>query len=203
MEESHRILVAHHDTERGNELSQLLTSLGHDVAGHVSTRADVMATCRGTRPDLILSSLRLEDGDAIRSLIDISRIDPLPSIIVTPRSDLASVERALEDHVMAYLVEPVVEEDLRPTIKLVLARFEQFRELQAEVQDLKSALTARKTIEKAKGVLMKQHGLDESEAFRMLQKTAASKRRKLLDIADAILLARDLEAPLDAKPNEG
>lgn len=122
-------------------------------------------------------------------MIDIARVCPIPSVIVTKRSDLQAVERALDDHVMAYLVEPIEQDDLRPTIQLAMTRFEQFSELQKEVQDLKGALQARKMIEKAKGLLMKKRSLDEATAFRLLQTTANKERRKLVEVAEALLLA--------------
>ena len=120
--------------------------------------------------------------------------EPRPSVITTTRDDVDAVTDALEDHVMAYLIEPVRPEDLRPTIHLVMARFAEFQALHEEVESLQDALRTRKTVERAKGLLMKQDGLEEAEAFRRLQKLASQKRMKLADVAEAILLAHELKA---------
>lgn len=189
---SHRILVAHREPERGAELRSMLERIGHAVIGLAHTLDEVVAAVQDGRPEVIVASLRLRDGDSIQALVDVSRDRPIPSIIVTPRSDLDSVERALDDHVMAYLVEPVQHQDLRPTIRLVMTRFEQFLELQREVVDLKATLAARKSIEKAKGLLMRRRGIGEAEAFRLLQRTANNQRRKLAEVAAAVLLADGL-----------
>lgn len=81
---------------------------------------------------------------------------------------------------MAYLVEPIDIDQIKPTIYLVLERFQQFESLKEENRDLKQALEDRKTIEKAKGILMGKMELNESEAFRELQKQASAKRIKLV-----------------------
>jgi AmiR/NasT family two-component response regulator len=87
------------------------------------------------------------------------------------------------------LVKPIKQGDLAPTIAIAVRRFEQFKMLRQEVADLGQALADRKVIEKAKGILMKKAGLDESEAFRRLQKLASDKNRKLVEIASMILTA--------------
>lgn len=187
-----KILVCHRDAARRAELQSALESLGHAVVAAVGKRWDVVELARKHRPEVILSSLRLEDGDSIDALVEVSREDPVPSVIVTTRTDLEAVERALDDHVMAYLVEPVTAADLQPTIVLVLSRFEEFQALRREVDTLKSAMEARKVIEKAKGQLMKAKQLPEADAYRLMQKLASEKRRKLVEIAEAILLTGGL-----------
>lgn len=184
---THRILVAHRDAEHREHLCHMLESIGHQVIGSVGTCSEVVTIAAERSAEVIVSSLYLVDGDGIDALVEASRTQPIPSVIVTPRTDLEHVTHALEDHVMAYLVEPVSSEDLRPTIMLVVNRFEQFQDLQKEVDDLKSALRARKTIEKAKGLLMKHKGLDEPTAYRMLQTRANEQRRKMLEVAEEIL----------------
>lgn len=170
--------------------------LGHEVVLDVSSNEQLVDASRNLDVELVISSMRLEDGDAIEALVRVCEEHPVPTIIVTPRSDLASVEHAMEDHVMAYLVEPIADDDLRPTITLVLARFDEFRSLQQEIQDLKSALSARKVVERAKGQLMKERDLSETDAFRSMQKAASRRRQKLVRIAEAILEGQDLDDDL-------
>jgi response regulator NasT len=95
------------------------------------------------------------------------------------------------DHIMAYLVKPIKQSDLAPTIMIAVRRFEQFEALRKEASDLRQALSDRKVIEKAKGILMKKTGLDEADAFRRLQNVASEKNRKLVEIATMILTAEE------------
>ena len=93
---------------------------------------------------------------------------------------------------MGYLVKPIKQADLIPTIALAMRRFEQFQALQKEAADLRQALEDRKTIERAKGILMKRTKTDEHDAFRNLQKMASAQGRKLVDVAEMILVADQL-----------
>jgi response regulator NasT len=92
---------------------------------------------------------------------------------------------------MAYLVKPIKQGDLAPSIAVAVRRFEQFKTLRKETADLRQALADRKVIEKAKGILMKKGRLDESEAFRRLQKLASDKNHKLVEIASIIITAEE------------
>ena len=190
---SKQILLAHGNEGTRQVLRSILADeLGHRITAAVSTTEALLQGYREQLPDLVVSSVYLEDGDAIECLLEASKIAARPSIIVTTQGDLEHVERALDDHVMSYLVEPVSVDDLRPSIYLVLKRFEEFQELRQEVEELQEALRARKIIERAKGMLMQAKGLDEAEAFKRLQALASSKRKKLVEIAEALLLADEL-----------
>ncbi len=92
---------------------------------------------------------------------------------------------------MAYLVKPIKQADLEPAISIAMRRFEQFQALHKEAASLKQALEDRKTIEKAKGLLMKKANLDEQAAFRRLQKLASDKNKKLIEIARILLTAEE------------
>src|SRR5690606_2821504 len=105
----------------------------------------------------------------------------------TTKRSIALVEKAMLDHVMAYFIEPIKADDLKAAILLARGRFEQLNELASEVEDLKLALEHRKIIERAKGVLMAMHGLDETEAFIKLRTSAQNDRKKLVDAAQSIL----------------
>ena len=119
----------------------------------------------------------------------------MPVILVSAFHDPELIARAEADHIMGYLVKPIKQADLQPVIALALRRFEQFEELRKEAADLRQALEDRKVIERAKGVLMKRGGLDEQDAFRRLQKLASEKSRKLIDIAQMILIAEEAVQP--------
>jgi response regulator NasT len=87
------------------------------------------------------------------------------------------------------LVKPFRETDLTPAIELAMARFSEFRALEEEVDNLAEALETRKNVERAKGILMDQHGLTETEAFRKIQKMSMNTRRPMKEVAEAIILA--------------
>jgi response regulator NasT len=92
---------------------------------------------------------------------------------------------------LAYLVKPIKESDLQPAIAVAWKRSHEFETLQCEADDLKQALEDRKSIERAKGILMQHSGLSEPDAFRRLQKLATSKSEKLVVIARNIITAEE------------
>lgn len=185
------IVIAHRQDDTVKKLDEIVSGLGHTVRATCQTTEELLETCLPSPPNLIISGVEMESGDAIDALVKISEHEPTPAIVVTPKQSLLNVEEALRDHVMAYLVEPVDPNQVKPTIFLVCERFKQFEMLKAENDDLKQTLVERKVIEKAKGILMGQFELDEERAFRRLQKMAQSKRIKLASMARSILEAAE------------
>jgi len=202
-----RIVLAHPDADRRAALTEILEGLGHDVVMAASNRSELVGAGIATEAELIVTAVQLTDGDGIDALLEIEKHAPLPAVVIARDEEMEEIEKALADHVMAFLAEPVTEDDLRPTIHLVRRRFEQFEDLRREIDDLREALAARKQIEKAKGKLMERHGLAEEDAYRRLQKMASSRRIKMIEVANAILLAEDVERDVkdDApgRPGEG
>lgn len=182
-----KLLLAHQDPSVREAIELALEGVDYSIAEVVTTCEQLRQACYERCPDVVISAVDLEDGDAIKVLVEVGYDCPVPTIVVTHRDSLSDVERALQDHVMAYLLTPLDPEQIKPTIYLVLRRFEQFEALRSEVEDLKQALTDRKLIERAKGVLMADAEVDESEAFKMLQSKAMSNRQKLVEAARAVL----------------
>lgn len=181
------IIIAHRSEEIRQCVSELVTEMGFRLRTNCSSVEQLLDAGVPQPPDLIISGIELEDGEAIHALIAISDLDPTPAIVITPKESLLDVEKALKDHVMAYLVEPIDTDQIKPTIYLVLERFQQFESLKEENRDLKQALEDRKVIEKAKGLIMGRLQLNESKAFRELQKQATAKRMKLAKYAQELI----------------
>jgi response regulator NasT len=117
---------------------------------------------------------------------------PIPIVMLTAYGQDELVARAVEAGVFGYLVKPFRENELAPAIEVALARFAEFRALEKEADSLRDTLETRKLVERAKGVLM-QGGLPEAEAFRKIQKLSMNTRKSMREIAEAILLAHQIE----------
>ena len=189
--ESLRILIAHSNQNTLTTINNAVSTLGHTVMDAVVTGEALIKCSESNRPDLVISGVKMPNLDGIRALTLIGSETPVPGIILTPKSDLELVETAALDHIMAWLVEPIRTVDLAPAILLVHRRAQEFAELRKENHDLRTALVDRKTIEQAKGILMKSAGLDEGEAFKRLQKMASRKRVRLIEMAQAVIHAED------------
>src|SRR5439155_7756212 len=103
------------------------------------------------------------------------------------------IRRALEEHVMAYLVKPVDAQTLGPALQVAWARFQELHNLSTENASLRQNLQNRKLIERAKGVLMKRYRWSEAEAFRRIQRGAMNRRTSMIQLAQAVLNGVEVE----------
>ena len=162
---------------------------GLKVVAEGENGAEAVEICRTKRPDVVLMDINMPVKDGIEAAGEIGRECPTPVILLTARDDESTVKRAAGAGVMGYLVKPVREEELLPAIELAVSRFKEFRLLREENTELKSALAARKAIEKAKGLLMARESISEGEAFARIRRIAMDKRKSMSEIAEVIILA--------------
>jgi AmiR/NasT family two-component response regulator len=184
-----RILIADDESIRLLSLRRQLAALGHHVVAEASTGDEAVTLAGSALPDLAILDIKMPVMDGIEAAEQITQARPIPIILLTAYDEAQLVERAAQANISAYLMKPVAEEDLLPAITLALARFRQFQALRQEVADLREALDARKTIERAKGILMRRLNLSEEEAFRRLQRQSQDSNRKLAQVAEAIVVA--------------
>ncbi len=192
MDEQLRVTIAHGDYGTLRSVEESLPAWCSLVTA-CNTAAELRSAARTDRPDLIISGVVYPDGDGIDACIEIGLERPMPAVIVTARRSMELVTKAMEDHVMAYLIEPVTKEDLEAALIVAWSRFQQLEALEREVGDLREALAARKLIEQAKGVLMAREGLSESDAFARLRTEAQNDRRPMRDVARDIVEAQTID----------
>ena len=187
-----RVIIADDESLIRMDLREMLTNLGYLVVGEVADGRSAVNQARELRPDIIIMDIKMPDMDGIEAakILTEERISPVVLLSAYSQRDL--VQRAREAGVVAYLVKPYREEELTPAIEVALARFEEFKELEAQVTDLQQALETRKLVDRAKGILMDKQGLTEAEAFRKIQKMSMDNRKPMKDVAEAIILAHQV-----------
>jgi len=130
--------------------------------------------------------------DGIEAVSIITEESIAPTILLTAYSDRELVDRAKDAGVFAYLVKPFKPSDLPPAIEVARSRYEQNAELNKEVSTLEERLESRKLIDRAKGILMDEHGLNEAEAYRRIQLQSMNLRKTMKEVAEAIILAKSV-----------
>jgi response regulator NasT len=190
-----RIAIADDEPAMLRDFRETLVELGHDIVCLATTGRELVTKCRDLRPDLVITDIKMPDMDGLEAAAEIRQEHPVPVVVVSAYHDRKFIERALENHVLAYLSKPVKQADLETAIVLVMRRFQEFQLLRREADDLRQALADRKVIERAKGILVKQANLDEEEAFRRLQDLASTKHQKMVQIAQAILITHEAMYP--------
>jgi response regulator NasT len=182
------VIIDDHQPSR-RRLVTLLNNGGYEIAGEGASGKNALALARTVVADVILMAVGLSDVDGIETSRDVMRHHPLPIVLITSHHDAATIERAKHAGVMGYLVKPLRAEELSPAIELAITRFQDFVALRAENTNLKETLEARKTIERAKGLLMQQRHLSEEQAYTLMKKTSMNLRKPMSDVAQSIILA--------------
>ncbi|HET8629314.1 MAG TPA: response regulator [Thermomicrobiales bacterium] len=188
-----RVLIADDESIIRMDLGEMLTNLGYEVIGEVGDGAAAVELAKKLCPDLVIMDIKMPGVDGIAAARELTRERVAPVLLLTAYSEQNLVERAKEAGVVAYLVKPFREAELMPSIEVALSRFAEFQAVEKEVGSLKDALETRKVVEQAKGVLMETHGLKEAEAFHRIRKASMDTRKSMREIAEAILLAHQLE----------
>jgi AmiR/NasT family two-component response regulator len=184
-----RVLVAEDEALIRLDLKEMLEEEGYSVVGEAADGEQAVEMAGRLRPDLVILDVKMPKMDGIAAAERIAGERVAPVVILTAFSQRDLVERAREAGAMAYLVKPFQKKDLVPTIEMATSRFAEIVALEQEVGGLHERLEARKTVERAKGVLMTEHGMTEPEAFRWIQRTAMDRRTTMRAVADAVLTA--------------
>jgi response regulator NasT len=161
--------------------------LGHQVIGEAATGTDMVRTVLEVEPDVVVFDIHLPRLNGLDALRQIYQERVVAAVAITADRDQELVRRALEEHVLAYLVKPVEAHQLGPALHIARAQFAELRELSEENASLRQTLQNRKIIERAKGVLMKRHRWTEAEAFRRLQRGAMNRRTTMVELAQDVL----------------
>ena len=144
------------------------------------------------QPDLIIVDAESDARDALEHVVMATRDAPRPIVLFTEDNDTSHVKAAVAAGVNAYIVAGLASDRIRPILDVAMARFEHEQSLRQELQTAKSELQDRKTIDRAKGLLMRRQALTEQEAYEKLRKTAMDKGLKLSDVAQRMLDVADL-----------
>ena len=195
---SMRILIAEDETIIRLDLRELLERSGFEVVAEARDGEEAVALARSAEPDLALLDVKMPKLDGIEAARRILDERPIPIVMLTAYGERELVARAVEAGVFGYLVKPFRETDLLPAIETARARHEELAVVRAEADSLSAALAARKSIERAKGLLMEREGLSERDAFARLRKASQISGRKLEVVADALIAT--LEVSTEPEP---
>jgi len=186
------VVIDDHERSR-RDLINILLECGYEIVGEGSSGKLALALARTATPDVLLMAVGLADLDGIQAASEILANVSLPIVLITSHYDVTTVERATKAGVMALLLKPIRAEAVSPAIELANSRFKDFLALQRENESLKENLESRKIIERAKGLLMEQRRLSEEQAYSLIKKTSMNMRKPMADVAQAILLAAEID----------
>ena len=181
-----RVLVADEDRRALDDLGRTLTDLGHEVTPYavsVSEAAQLIAT---EDPDLAFVMAHRDDEHALALIGEAVEYASGPVIAHIRDGDVDFVARAAERGISAW-IETTSPEAVQGAIEVALRRYREAAQLSEKVDQLETALERRSVIERAKGIVMERHSIDEHAAFELLREHARSSNRRVLDVAHAVI----------------
>lgn len=185
------LIIDDQETQR-RILREFLELSSHEIIGEGSNGKEAVDLSQSLKPDVIIMDVKMPVMDGLEAANIISSTSPIPIILNTVKQDEDTIAKATKAGVMAYLVKPVREEELNPTIELAISRFQEFKTLRKEILDLQKTVDARKVIDKAKGIIMEREGIAERDAFRKIQKLSMNKRKTMKEVAEAIIITDEI-----------
>lgn len=182
-----RILVAEDEAIIRLDLKETLEEEGYEVVGETGRGDEAVKLVRELEPDLAILDIKMPGMDGLEAARVINKEKLCGVLVLTAFSQREVVEEARDAGALAYLVKPFQKSDLVPAIEVAIGRFRELRAMTGEIDALGEQLEARKAIERAKGMLMDEHGMSEQDAFTFIQRTAMSERSRMRDVADRII----------------
>jgi len=191
-DERPRILVVDPDRVRASVIEDGLRDAGVTNITALTDMGQLMRGVVSIDPDVIFIDLGEPDRDALTSAFQVARAARRPVALFVKSADAQAIGEAVAAGVSAFVVDDLRKERIKPILDLAIERFNALHRLERELEETRSALAGRKTVERAKGVLMKSRGVTEEEAYALLRKAAMSQNRKIADVAESLILAAGL-----------
>jgi response regulator NasT len=187
-----KIVIVDESPIRAAILEEGLREAGFMAVERLSDMNNLLMRIHAIDPDVILIDLENPSRDTLEQMFQVSRIVRRPVAMFVDQSDTASIQASVDAGVSAYIVGGLKKERIKSILDLCVSRFNAFSKLQNELERAKTDLEDRKTLDRAKGILMKSKGLTEDEAYRLMRSAAMREKKKIADIAAAIITAAEL-----------
>lgn len=187
-----KIAVIESDPGRARDIIDALADDGWQDVVVLGDMTGLARKLEALDPDLVLIDLDNPSRDALEQVSAASDAQSRPVAMFVDHSDDDMTQAAVSAGLSAYVVGQLQPERIRPVLKTAIARFQMMRQMRMELAAAKQALADRKTLDRAKGMIMQAKGIGEEDAYALLRKTAMSQNRKVIEVAQALLTASDL-----------
>lgn len=186
------VLIVDENRIRASIIEEGLREAGHENVTIVSDVRAVGRTVSEVSPDVIVIDLENPNRDMLEHFFSLSRAVQRPIAMFVDRSDAASIEKAVDAGVSAYVVDGLRKERVKPIFDMAVSRFRAFAKLRSELDEARSELEDRKVIDQAKGILMRSRQIDEQAAYQLLRKAAMNQNRRMVEVAQSLIMSAGL-----------
>ncbi|GAA0182834.1 response regulator [Clostridium sediminicola] len=186
---SKKIVIADDEPITRMDLKEILDEAGYNVVGEASDGFDAIELCKVHKPNLVLMDIKMPLLDGINATKIILNEELADSVVLlTAYSGKEFISKAKEVGVLGYLVKPVDDKSLLPAVEIALSNSSEMKKMKKDFKKVNEKLEARKLIEKAKGIIMKQYNIDEEKAFSKIRTLSMNKRCSMQEISKVIIL---------------
>jgi response regulator NasT len=186
------IIVVEKDRDRALQIVDSLKASGDYDISVIAEESGLARRIAQGDPDVVLIDMTNPSRDSLEELAIASGPLDRPVAMFVDRSDDALTKAAIEAGVSAYVVDGMRSDRIKPILDAAITRFHMFQRMRTELEATKLALEERKTLDRAKGILMKARGISEDEAYALLRRTAMDQGKKLIDVAKSLVTAAGL-----------
>lgn len=180
-----RVLIIDPDSARAALVVEGLAGIDPLEARHSAIYDEAEAAAFA--PDVVVVATASPDRDTIDSLREACQTNPRPVVMFVDRSEPGFAEEAVRAGVAAYVVDGLAPGRVRTVLEVAMSRFQLMHQLRKDLDKAKADLASRKTVERAKALLMKERGLEEEAAYRLLRKLSMDTGRPLAAVAADLL----------------
>jgi two-component system, response regulator / RNA-binding antiterminator len=194
-ETSLRVLIVDQNLVRASVLEDGLREAGYRDLIVVRDMQNLLRRIVDEEPDVILIDLENPNRDVLEQMFQVSRVVRKPVAMFVDRSDRGMIDAAIEAGVGAYVVDGLRKERVQSIVDTTISRFKAFEKLRVELDETRQQLADRKLIDRAKGILMKQRGIDEAAAYDLLRRAAMEGNLRMAQVAQSVITAAGLLNP--------
>ena len=182
-----RVLIVDDESLIRIDLRDIIESCGHEVVAEGTNGVEALALCKKHKPDIILMDVKMPELDGIEAARQIGFHHEAPVVLLTSYSQQDLIDKARDSGVYGYLIKPVREEQLVPTLEMALGRYKSDAQLREKMAELEQSLEDRKIIQKGTGILMELYSISEVEAYHRIRTLSMNKQISIIETCNLII----------------
>ena len=187
-----RVMLVDDRDERVELLKVPLMAAGHEIIARVHPEDDLQARVQEWKPDVIIVDMDSPSRDTLEQMRCITRDQPRPIVMFAESDDRNLIQDAVRAGVSAYIVDGLGQKRVIPILEVAIARFNEFQNLRRELEETRLSLAERRTLDRAKALLMEQRGWTEKQAYQALRKMAMDRNLRMGQVAEQLVAMFEL-----------
>lgn len=182
-----RVLIVDDESLIRMDLRDIIESCGHEVVAEGTNGVEALELCKKHKPDIILMDVKMPKLDGIEAARQIGFHHEAPVVLLTSYSQQDLIDKARDSGVYGYLIKPVREEQLVPSLEMALGRYKSDAQLREKMAELEQSLEDRKIIQKGTGILMELYSISEAEAYNRIRTLSMNKQISIIETCNLII----------------